>query len=236
MIITKRNLKDALKKAIDNSVWKKDGKKDKIRKFDESLDIAINFKNIDVKDPQQKINQEFLLPNPIRKKDDLNICFITDGDQLMEVKKKGYDFCDSDFLNDLNKKDKKTKKRFVKSYKSFIARTDMMRDIARILGRFLGQSGKMPRPQPKGYGIVNPSDEIDKILENFSRRILLNTKRDPLLQTTFGRKLIEFDENFENLVALINLIENKLPNGQGNIKSIYIKTTMGKPSKVEEPK
>jgi large subunit ribosomal protein L1 len=110
-----------------------------------------------------------------------------------------------------------------------------MKDVARVLGRFLGQSGKMPKPSPKGYGIVSPSEKIEKIIENYKRRIILSTKKAPIVQTVFGKKSIDHEQNKENLISLINFIESQLPNGQGNIKSIYLKTTMGKSTKVEEP-
>lgn len=233
MILTENNMKIALETALKNSVYQKEGKEDKVRKFDETLDIIINFRDLDIKNPNNKIAQEFLLPNKIHS--ELNICFISKGDQLVEVKEKGYDVCDDAFLGDLDKKDKKTKKEFVKKYDSFICRADLMRNVAKTLGRFLGQSGKMPKPQPKGYGIVKPNEKVDKIIDNFSKRISLQIKKAPLIQTVFGKKSLKLEENLENLKALLSFIEHQLPNGQGNIKSIYIKTTMGKPSKVAEP-
>ena len=235
MIVTEQKLEEALTKAIDNSVWKMEGKSDKVRKFDESLDVSINLRDVDIKNPQNRINTEFLLPNPIYSPKGLKVCFITDGDQLVEAKNQGYYSCDKEFLDDLNKKDKKAKKQFVKQYDSFICRTDLMKDVARVLGRFLGQSGKMPKPSPKGYGIVSPSEKIERIIENYQRRIILSTKKAPIVQTAFGKKSITPEKNKENLISLINFIESQLPNGQGNIKSIYLKTTMGKSTKVEEP-
>ena len=235
MIITEQKLKEALGKAIENSVWKKEGKKDKVRKFDESLDIIINLRDLDIKNPQNRINLEFLLPNPIFKFENQNCCIITDGDQLTEVKQKGYNSADKQFLEDLNKKDKKLKKNFVKRYDSFVCRADMMRDVARVLGRFLGQAGKMPKPQPKGYGIVQPNVKVDDITSNFERRVIVATKKAPIVQAVFGKKSIDNEKNLENLVGIVHFIESQLPNGPGNIKSIYLKTSMGKPYKVEEP-
>ena len=109
-----------------------------------------------------------------------------------------------------------------------------MRDVAKVLGRNLGQAGKMPKPMPKGYGIVKPNDSVERIVANFMRRIIVQTKRAPIVQTKFGKKSMDFDKNLENLTALVEFIEHQLPNGQSNIKSISIKTTMGKPVRVEE--
>ena len=234
MIVTEAKLREALTKSLENSVWKKEGKEDKVRKFDESLDIIINLRDIDIKNPAQKLNSEFLLPHQIQTPENHKLCFFTKEDQLVEAKKLKFDVCDPDALNDLNKKDPKTKKKFVRQYDSFIARMDLMRDVARVLGRNLGQAGKMPKPQPKGYGIVRPEDSVDQIVKNFMRRIVVQTKRAPIVQNKFGKKSMDFDKNFENLKALVEFIEHQLPNGQANIKSISLKTTMGAPVKVEE--
>lgn len=234
MIIEDKNLKEAMNMAIETSVLKKDGKPDKIRKFDETLDLIINLRDVDIRNPNNKIAQELLLPNPIHNQK-LNICFITEGDQLIEVKEKGYEVCDPDFLSDLDKKDNKVKKKFVRKYDSFVCRADLMRNVAKVLGRPLGQSGKMPLPQPKGYGIVKPTENVDKIIDNYKKRITVATKKAPMIQTIFGKKSMDVKQNFENLKSLMNFIEGKLPNGQGNVKSIYIKTSMGKPIKVQEP-
>jgi large subunit ribosomal protein L1 len=234
MIVTQEKLRDALTKTLENSVWKKEGKDDRVRKFDETLDIIVNLRDLDIKNPNNRVNSEFLLPHQIQTPKTHKLCFFTKEDQLVDAKNAGFDVCDNEALNDLNKKDAKTKKKFVRQYDSFVARMDLMRDVARVLGRNLGQAGKMPKPLPKGYGIVNPNDPVDRIVANFMRRVVVQTKRAPIVQTKFGRKSMEFEQNFENLTALVEFLQNQLPNGQGNIKSIILKTTMGQPIRVEE--
>jgi len=233
MILTDKFLKEALAKAVDQSVLKKEGKPDKTRKFDESLDIIINFRDYDVKNPSLKIEQELILPHPLRKK--VSLAFISEGDQYSAIKAKGYDVFDNVYLDELDKKDKKAKKKFVHKYTDFVCRADLMRNIAKVLGRFLGQVGKMPKPQPKGYGIIKPNENIDKVVEDFKRRTSIATKKSPTIQTLFGKKSLSLEQNYENLKVILGFLEPKLPNGQGNIKSIFIKTTMGTPVKVEEP-
>lgn len=234
MIVNETKLREALTKSLEHSVWKKEGKDEKTRKFDESLDIIINLRDLDIKNPNNKVNSEFLLPHQIQTPESHKLCFFTKEDQLVDAKSKGFDVCDNDELNDLNKKDAKTKKKFVRKYDSFIARMDLMRDVAKVLGRNLGQTGKMPKPSPKGYGVVRPEESVDIIVANFMRRIVVQTKRAPIIQAKFGKKSIDFEKNFENLNALVQFLEHQLPNGYANIKSITLKTTMGKPVRVEE--
>ena len=47
-----------VEEAIDQSVWKKDGNKDKTRKFDETVDLIINVRDVDIKNPNNRIDQE----------------------------------------------------------------------------------------------------------------------------------------------------------------------------------
>jgi ribosomal protein L1 len=47
------------------------------------------------------------------------------------------------------------------------------------------------------------------------------------------------EEISQNLMAVLKVLENKLPKGLGNIKAAYVKLTMGKPaliggSKIQE--
>jgi large subunit ribosomal protein L1 len=154
---------------------------------------------------------------------------------VLRVKEKKYDVADEPFLNELDKKDKKIKKKFAQKYDTFVCQAPLMRVVAKVLGRYLGQMNKMPKPQPNGYGIIKVDENIDKVIDTYSRIIKVQTKKSPVIQTIFGKKSLPLEKNFENLKTLINTIEAKLPNGQGNFKSIYIKTSMGIPTKVTEP-
>jgi len=234
MILTDEKLKLALEEAIKNSVITKEGKKDKVRKFDETMDVVINLRDFDVRNPNNKFDQELILPNAIRP-GKLNLCFIANGDMVLRVKEKKYDVADEAFLNELDKKDKKIKKKFAQKYDTFVCQAPLMRNVAKVIGRYLGQMNKMPKPQPAGYGIIKQDENIDKLVDLYSKIIKVQTKKSPIIQTIFGKKSLPMEKNFENLKALLNLVEAKLPNGAGNFKSIYIKTSMGISTKVTEP-
>ena len=65
MKVDDKLLKRSLNAAIDFSVIKKEGFKDKVRKFDETIDFIINLKDINLKDPKSRIDKELILPNDI---------------------------------------------------------------------------------------------------------------------------------------------------------------------------
>ena len=52
--------------------------------------------------------------------------------------------------------------------------------------------------------------------------------------SNYEDKMIFFKELKENLDSILSFVKNALPNGNNNINSIYIKTTMGKSVKVED--
>ena len=155
MKVDDKLLKRSLNAAIDYSVIKKEGFKDKVRKFDESIDFIINLKDINLKDPKQRIDKELILPNEVTSENIPNVCVIASDEILLEAKKKGLDNLDKDGLAALDREEKKDKKKFVKKHDFFIVEDKLMRDVARFLARFLGPAGKMPKPFPSGYGIIS---------------------------------------------------------------------------------
>ena len=65
MKLEDKSLKQSINDAIDSSVIKLEGKKDKVRKFDETVDFIINLKDVNLKDPKQRIDKELILPNEV---------------------------------------------------------------------------------------------------------------------------------------------------------------------------
>ena len=120
MKVDDKLLKKSLSAAIDFSVIKKDGFKDKVRKFDESIDFIINLKDVNLNDPKQRIDKEILLPNNIITGDKPNVCVIASDEILMEAKNLGLETIDSDGLIKLNNEEKKVKKKFAETFSKWI--------------------------------------------------------------------------------------------------------------------
>jgi large subunit ribosomal protein L1 len=57
----------------------------KKRKFVEAIDVIINLKNVNLKDPNKRFNNEIELPNSVNANP--SICFLVDGDQLVRAEK-----------------------------------------------------------------------------------------------------------------------------------------------------
>jgi len=234
MKIDDKLLKKSLNAAIDFSVIKKDGFKDKVRKFDESIDFIINLKDINLNDPKQRIDKEILLPNNIITKDNPNVCVIASDEILLEAKNLGLDTIDSDGLVRLNNEEKKVKKKFVKKYDFFIVEDKMMPNVARYLARFLGPLGKMPKPFPSGYGIISNPNDLQVAIERYLKIIRIQLKKQLLIQVKIGKKSMAKEEVFENMKAIVEYIADQMPHKYNNIKSMFLKTTMGHPIKIDE--
>lgn len=234
MKIDDKLLKKSLDAAIDFSVMKREGFKDKVRKFDESIDFIINLKDINLNDPKQRIDKEILLPNNIITKDKPNICVIASDEILLEAKNLGLNTIDSDGLVKLNNEEKKVKKKFVKKYDFFIVEDKMMPNVARYLARFLGPLGKMPKPFPSGYGIISNPNDLQVAIERYLKIIRIQLKKQLLIQVKIGKKSMEKEKVFENMKAVVEYIADQMPHKYNNIKSMFLKTTMGHPIKIDE--
>ena len=227
-------LKKSINAAIEHSVIKKEGFKDKVRKFDESIDLIINLKDLNLNDPKQRIDKEIVLPNNTITSDKPNVCVIASDEILLEARNLGLETIDTDGLVQLNNEEKKVKKKFVKKYDFFIVEDKMMPSVARYLARFLGPLGKMPKPFPSGYGIVSSPEDLRIAIERYLKIIRIQLKKQLLIQVRIGKKSMEEDRVFENLKAIVDYVADQMPHRYNNIKSMFLKTTMGHPIKVDE--
>ncbi|MBN2153490.1 MAG: hypothetical protein JW839_18695 [Candidatus Lokiarchaeota archaeon] len=224
MSLQMNDLENALKEAIAKSESKRK------RKFVESVDVVVNLKNVNLKDPNKRFNNEIELPNIVDEK--TNVCFFLDGDQLVQAGNLKAEVMGKDAMDAMGKAEKAVKRKFVNKYEYFIANTEMMKLVAKHFGKLFGPKGKMPRPQPQGYGVINPGDSIAPSLERYKRVVRMKLQKFPLLQYKIGDKAMDLKKLAQNLKASIEWIEQKLEKGRQNIKSVYVKTTMGSPVKL----
>ncbi|NVM03217.1 MAG: 50S ribosomal protein L1 [Candidatus Helarchaeota archaeon] len=204
-------------------------KKSKPRKFTQTIDVAINLKELDLNQPQNRLNAEITLPHPIK---DVKICVIAQGDLALRAEKAGADkIIDKEELGRLGS-DRKSAKKIAKIFDYFIVGIDLMPNVGRFLGPVLGPLGKMPLAPPKGAGIINPKSDLTAILEKYKKTIRFRMKKNPVILTAIGNEKMEPKEIFENLQVLMNYLEEILEKGLRNIKSIFIKATMSSPVKI----
>ncbi len=234
MKVDDKLLRKSLSTAIDFSMIKKEGFKDKVRKFDETIDLIINIKDVNLNDPKNRIDKEIILSHEVITEEKPNVCVIASDEILSEAKKAGIDTLDAGGLVKLNNEEKKYKKKFAKKYEFFIVESKMMRDVARYLARFLGPLGKMPKPFPTGYGIINNTDDLKVAFERYKKVIRIQMKKQPIIFIKIGKKSMDTEKLFENIKTVVDFVADQMPHKYNNFKSMYLKSTMGRPCKVDE--
>ncbi len=193
-------------------------RKNKERKFDQTLDLIINLQKFNVK--KNSINIFFSVPYKIKEK--------TVG-AFLEVKHKDVDTITADQFKKY--KDKKELKKLVKKYDFFIAQASLMPKVATTFGRILGPTGKMPSPQ---MGIMMNVD--DKIIAELKTKINNSIKirtKEASVKIPIGKKSMKDEELIENILTIYNRIVKELPRKKENIKNVELKFTMTKPEKIQ---
>ena len=128
-------------------------------------------------------------------------------------------------------KDKKKVKKLVKEYDFFIASAPNMPLVATTFGRVLGPASKMPSPK-LGILIDDSEKNVKELVEKINKIVRIQTK-EPSIKVSIGKVSMKDNEIAENAIHVYNSILHELPNNKDNIKSVMIKTTMGKPLRVE---
>jgi len=193
------------------------------REFAQSIDLVVKLREVDLKKPENRINETITLPNPPEKS--LKICVIASGDLATRAKDAGADMLVSrQDLENLGK-DKKAARKLAVDYDFFIAEAPLMPLVGRGLGSFLGPRGKMPTPIP-------PNAPIDQIVSSHRKMVRVRMREQPVLQCRIGTESMPDDKLVENVQAVVSRVEQKLERGFKNIGEILLKATMSKPVKV----
>jgi large subunit ribosomal protein L1 len=193
------------------------------RKFSQSIDLVVRLREVDLKKPENRINETIALPNPPEKA--LKICVIASGDLATRAKEAGADLLVSRQEMENLGKDKKAARKLAQDYDFFISEAPMMPLVGRALGSFLGPRGKMPTPVP-------PNAAIDQVVKNHRKMVRIRMREQPVLQCRVGTEGMPDEKLVENIQAVVSRIEQKLERGFKNIGEILLKATMSKPVKI----
>src|SRR3989344_7073964 len=123
------------------------------RNFDQSIDLIVNLRGIDLK--RENVSAIVPIPNKIKDK---KVCafFNKKSDALTTI-------TPAEFAK---YKDKKEVNNLIKEFDFFIAAAPLMPQVATTFGKYLGPAGKMPTPQ---LGIL--LNENDAAIKSLLERI-----------------------------------------------------------------
>jgi large subunit ribosomal protein L1 len=182
------------------------------RKFNQSVDLIINLRNIDLKKPENKFSKDVILPNGKGK--DVSVCIISDTLPEGVGKRDIEGFAQN----------KSAAKQFTKKYDFFLCEAPLMPLVGKILGRYLGPKGKMPR-------LLLPGKDPKGMVEETKKSVRINVRDAPTIQIAISSEEMEDAKIKENVERVIEEVRKSLP-AKAQIKNAYIKTTMGRPIKI----
>jgi large subunit ribosomal protein L1 len=189
----------------------------KKRNFVETVELAINLKDVDLSVPKNRITEDVILPNGRGKA--VRICVIGGGELALKAKDVADLVITPEELQTIAD-DKKQAKKIANSTNYFIAEAPLMAVVGKRLGTVLGPRGKMPKPIPPG---ADPTGMV----ESLRKTVSIRTKDRITFHAPVGTVEMPIEQIAENIDALLKRIELKLEKGRMNIESSYIKTTMG---------
>ena len=199
---------------------------DKTRKFQQSIELILVFKDIDVK-KGFAINETIQLPKKMSKS--ASVCIIAAGDLGIQAKNAKADRVMNEAELIQLGKNKRESRKVINKYDFFLADTKLMPTVGKVLGQLLGPRGKMPTPIPFNA-------PVEALLERFRTSVKVKVRGSLSLSCKIGEESMEDTDLAANANTVAAAIEKKLPNGDKNIRKIMIKTTMGKAVKLEQAK
>jgi len=193
-------------------------RKNEKRKFDQTVDLLISLKGIDLR--RDTISIVSTIPHTFKER---RVCGFLENksDIVKTITKPEFD----------KYKDKKLLRNIVRDYDFFIANAKLMPAVATVFGKALGPLGKMPSPQ-LGVLAQETPDSIRAILERISKSIKIRAK-EPAIKVAVGKESMDDEHLIENINAVYRDIVNALPGKKENVRKVMLKLTMSKPIVIE---
>uniref|UniRef100_A0A7S3GF19 Ribosomal protein n=2 Tax=Palpitomonas bilix TaxID=652834 RepID=A0A7S3GF19_9EUKA len=154
----------------------------------------------------------------------MNICLLSDAAHIDAAVAAGLEYKTVEDLKKLNK-NKKLVKKLAKAYDFFLASDSIIKQIPRLLGPGLNKAGKFPTPVNHAEDLVEKSTEIKSTVKFQLKKVLC-------LGVAVGNVKMSEDELYANILLSTNFLVSLLKKHWQNIKSLFIKSTMGKPQRI----
>jgi large subunit ribosomal protein L1 len=196
----------------------------KKRNFEQSVDISVTIGGIDPKKPESRVSVEVALPHGAGEPK--RVLVFGDGEFARLAKEGGADLVMNRREVEALQGDKKRVKRFAEDYDISLAQTDYMVLVGKVFGPVFGPRGMMPRPLPP---TANPAP----LLTRMKNTVRVTARSQLGLHAKIGKESMTDEQLAENALAVLEEIERKVTGMGGEVKAVYLKTTMGKPVKLE---
>ena len=202
------SIEDAVSRALEDSPE---------RNFRETVDLAVNLRDLDLNDPSNRVDESVVLPEGTGQ--ETSIIVFAEGETAVRAEDVAEEVLDSDDLADLGDDDNEAKD-LAEDTDFFLAEESMMQDIGRYLGTVLGPRGKMPNP-------ISPDDDVVEMVERMKNSVQLRSGDRRTFHTRVGAEDMSAEEIADNIDVIVRRLEADLEKGPQNIDAVYVKTTMG---------
>ncbi|WP_247009671.1 50S ribosomal protein L1 [Halorientalis litorea] len=186
------------------------------RNFRETVDLAINLRDLDLNDPSNRVDTGVVLPEGTGQ--ETSIVVFAEGETAIRAEDVADDVLDGNELEELGDDDEA--KDLADETDFFIAEQNMMQDIGRYLGTVLGPRGKMPTP-------LDPDDDVVEVVERMKNTVQLRSKERRTFHTRVGAEDMDAEAIADNIDVIVRRLHAELEKGPLNIDSVFVKTTMG---------
>ena len=187
------------------------------RNFRETVDLAINLRDLDLNEPSNRVDESIVLPAGTGQ--DTQIVVFAEGETALRAEDVADEVFDGDDLEDLGDDDDEAKD-LADETDFFIAEASMMQDIGRYLGTILGPRGKMPEP-------LQPDDDVVETVNRMKNVVQLRSGDRRTFHTRVGAEDMTAEEIADNIDVILRRLHSNLEKGPLNVDTIYVKTTMG---------
>jgi len=175
-------------------------------------------------DPQRdkRFSGTIKLPNVARPR--MTVCVLGDAFHCDQAKGAGMEFQSVDDLKKLNK-NKKLIKKLAKKYDAFLASDALIKQIPRLLGPGLHKVGKFPTPVSHNDSLTDKANELRATIKFQLKKVLC-------LGVAVGHVAMTEDQLIANIMLSVNFLVSLLKKHWQNVKSLYLKSSMGKPHRL----
>lgn len=201
-------------------------KTSKPRKFKQTIDLTINFRNIDFKKAENQVDVDVMLPNPIGRGEGKVLLFVRDKEFAQQAKSVVDTVIMEDEIKTINKKQANE---LMNEYIGFLAEGPVMLTVGKYLGQILAPKNRMPKPvNIELKQVQNLVAQLRSVVKVSNRK----GKFMPLVHISVGKEDMSDDTIAENALAVYQSVLPAIGNKPVNVKSVLLKMTMSPPIKV----
>lgn len=193
----------------------------KQRKFSETVDLQIGLKDYD---PQKdkRFAGSVQLPHIARPK--LQVIILGDQVHCDQAEAQGLPFIDAEGLKKFNKQ-RKPMKKFFRPYTILLASESIIKQIPKLVGPILTKLNKYPMP-------VAHTDNLQDKINEARATVKFQLRKVTCLGIGVANVDLTEEQQRQNINLAVNFLTSLLKKNWNNIKSLFIKTTMGKPQRI----